>query len=96
MRLLQMASGRGRIPAVEVLIGTPTMKKLIYEGRTLELLQYIEDGQHFGMQSFNQSLIQLWREGKVRYEDALANATSPDEFRMMAEGIGTGTRKKEL
>jgi len=95
-RLLPLASGRGRIPAVEVLVGTSSVRKLLHEGRTLELPQYIEAGGHVGMQTFNQSLLMLYKAKKVKLEDALAYATSPDEFRLMAEGIASGVRAKEM
>lgn len=95
MRLLPHASGTGRVPAVEVMIATPTIKKLLYEGKTLELSQHIEAGGHVGMQSFNQSLLSLYKRKMIKMEDALAYATSPDEFRLMAEGITSGVRAKE-
>ncbi len=95
-RLLPLASGKGRIPAVEVMMATPTIRKLLHEGKTLELPQHIEQGTHVGMQTFNQSLLQMYRGKKIKIEDALSYATSPDEFRLMAEGIGSGVRQREL
>ncbi|MDK2970431.1 MAG: twitching motility protein PilT [Candidatus Sumerlaeota bacterium] len=94
-RLLPRKKGVGRVPAVEVMIGTPLVKKLINEGKTLELLPAIEDGGHWGMQSFNQSLYWLIKNEIVKYEDALQYATSPEELRLMVEGITTGTRKEQ-
>lgn len=95
-RLLPSATGKGRIPAVEVMVSTPMIKKLLHEGKTLELADYIEAGAHVGMQTFNQSLLALYRAKKVRLEDALAYATSPDEFRLMADGIASGVRSSEV
>jgi twitching motility protein PilT len=95
-RLLPLASGKGRIPAIEIMMATPTIRKLLHEGKTLELPQHIEQGTHVGMQTFNQSLLQMYRGKKIKMEDALAYATSPDEFRLMAEGIGSGVRQREL
>jgi twitching motility protein PilT len=95
-RLLPMGSGTGRVPAVEVMLCTPTIKKLIFEGKTLELHQHIEAGGHVGMQSFNQSLLGLYRRKMIRMDDALAYASSPDEFRLMAEGIASGVRTSDL
>ncbi len=89
-RLLPRAVGRGRVPAVELLVATPMIRKLLNEGRTLELANYIQDGEEEGMQTFNQSLVKLYNKGLIRYEVALAYATSPDEFRLAAEGIATG------
>jgi len=96
MRLLPHASGKGRIPAVEIMVATPSIRKLLHEGKTLELPPYIEQGSHVGMQSFNQSLLKLYQAKMIRMEDALAYATSPDEFRLMAEGIATGVKAKEF
>ena len=47
------------------------------------------------MQTFNQSLLSLYRSKRVKLEDALLYATSPDEFRLMADGIATGVRHRE-
>ncbi|KPL07474.1 hypothetical protein AMJ85_09460 [candidate division BRC1 bacterium SM23_51] len=96
LRLLPHASGKGRMPAVEIMVGTPLIRKLLHEGKTLELPQYIEQGAHVGMQTFNQSLLKLYQEKKVTMDDALAYATSPDEFRLMVEGIASGVKAREL
>jgi twitching motility protein PilT len=95
-RLLPVLGGKGRIPAVETMISTPTIRKLLHEGKTLELPVHIENGAHVGMQTFNQSLLSLYRMKKIRMEDALLYATSPDEFRLMADGIASGVRAKEM
>jgi len=89
-RLLPMANGKGRVPAVEVMVGTPLIKKLIHEGKTLEIGQHIAEGGHSGMQTFNQALLSLYKGGKVKLQDALAYSSSPDEFRLLAEGIMSG------
>lgn len=93
-RLLPTASGQGRIPACEVLINTPYIRKLIHEGKTLEILPQIEEGRHWGMQSFNQALFDLVRSRKVTYEDAMTYATSPEELKLMIEGIRSGSNKQ--
>jgi len=90
LRLLPKVGG-GRVPAVEVLINTPTMRKLLADGKTMEVPKFITQGAHFGMQSFNQSLLYLHRRKLISYETALAYSSSPDEFRLMAEGISSGT-----
>ncbi len=92
-RLLPLKRGQGRIPAVEILINTPLLRKLIHEGRTIELLPAVEEGKHWGMQSFNQSLFDLIKTGFINYDDALTYATSPEELRLMVEGITSGTKK---
>jgi len=96
MRLLPHASGKGRVPAIEVMISTPLIRKLLHEGKTLELLQYIEQGGHVGMQTFNQALLKLYQTKMIRYDDAITYATSPDEFRLAVEGIATGVKGKDF
>lgn len=95
-RLLPNLSSKGRIPAVEVMVSTPIIKKLLHEGKTLELSQHIQAGGHVGMQTFNQSLLALYRAKKIKLEDAMIYATSPDEFKLMADGIATGVRSPEV
>src|SRR5690606_36269494 len=55
-RLLPRKRSQGRVPAVEILVGSPMVKKMLNEGKTLELLPTIEASAGWGMQSFNQSL----------------------------------------
>jgi twitching motility protein PilT len=94
-RLLPLASGLGRVPAVEVMIATPTIKKLILEGKTIEIPQHVAQGGHVGMQTFNQCIASLYTTKMVRFEDAMAAASSPDELRLMITGISTGVQAKD-
>ncbi|NUP90753.1 MAG: PilT/PilU family type 4a pilus ATPase [Candidatus Sumerlaeia bacterium] len=94
-RLLPLASGMGRVPAVEVMIATPTVKKLILEGKTLEIPQHIMQGGHVGMQTFNQAIASLYQSKLIKYEDAMSAAASPDELRLMISGISTGVQAKD-
>lgn len=87
LRLVPLKEGGGRIPAYEAMLLTPTISRLIREGRTWEIPPFIEDGMVFGMQSFNQSLIKLVREGKVSEEVAADFADSKDEFMLALKGI---------
>lgn len=82
IRLLPRQDGQGRIPACEVLVATPTIRELIREGRTAELSPYLEDGGMFGMQTFNQSLAELVRQGDVTLDEAKRHADSPDELEL--------------
>ena len=90
-RLLPHKSGSGRVPAAEILIATPIIKKMLHEGRTLEIPEHIAEGGHIGMKTFNQALINLINEGLVTYEDALKYAGSADELRLAHEGVNTGS-----
>ena len=87
LRLVPAKDGKGRVPAYEVMLLTPTISRLIREGKIWEMPQFIDDGSIFGMQSFNQSLVKLVREGKVSEADAVDFADSKDEFILSLRGI---------
>ncbi|RJP23009.1 MAG: PilT/PilU family type 4a pilus ATPase [Candidatus Abyssobacteria bacterium SURF_5] len=90
MRLLPRSDGKGRVPAIEVLRVTPLIRKLLLEGNTKSIPDYIKEGREFGMQTFNQSLLDLYQKGQITYEDALQNASNPEEFKLNAQGMFTG------
>jgi twitching motility protein PilT len=79
-RLLPRANGHGRVPAAEVMIVTSTIRDLIMDGRVDEIRDYIADGSQYGMQTFDQHLMDLVNTGEVEYEVALAAATRPSDF----------------
>jgi twitching motility protein PilT len=87
LRLVPLKDGPGRMPAYETMLLTPTISRLIREGKTWEIPQFIEDGSIFGMQSFTQSLIRLVREGKISEEEACKVADNSDEFLLALKGI---------
>ncbi|MBI4832901.1 MAG: PilT/PilU family type 4a pilus ATPase [Candidatus Lindowbacteria bacterium] len=91
MRLLPRKDGRGRVPAVEIMRTTPLIRKLLLEGNTKSIPDYIKEGREFGMQTFNQALLDLFQQGLINYEDALLNASNPEEFKLNAQGLFTGT-----
>ncbi|HKI69815.1 MAG TPA: PilT/PilU family type 4a pilus ATPase [Verrucomicrobiae bacterium] len=74
-------------PAVEIMINTPTVKKLIEENRLDKLGPAIETGVDEGMQNFNQALLQLVKSGKVSQKEALSKATNPKALEMNFKGI---------
>jgi twitching motility protein PilT len=74
-------------PALEILINTPTVKKLIEENRLDKLPVAIETGSEDGMITFNQALFNLVREGKVSEQEALAKASNPQALEMNFKGI---------
>ncbi|MBM3458214.1 MAG: PilT/PilU family type 4a pilus ATPase [Armatimonadetes bacterium] len=82
-RLLKRANGPGRVPAVEIMINTPSMRKHIDEGNTHEIYNAIRDGRHFGMNSMNQSLEKLVQAKLISNEDALSNAGNIQELRQL-------------
>src|SRR5262245_13725435 len=74
-------------PALEILINTPIVRKLIEENRLDKLAAAIETGTEDGMINFNQSLFNLVKEGKVSEKEALAKASNPQALEMNFKGI---------
>ncbi len=95
-RLVPLADGKGRAPAVEVLMATHFVKELIEDkDRTKEIADAIAKGhQTYGMQTFDQSLMLLLRQELITYDEALRQATNPDDFALRMSGIsGTSDSK---
>jgi twitching motility protein PilT len=90
-RLLKRADAPARVPAVEVLVATPLVKKAIEDNNLAEVTSAVKQGQYYGMQTFNQSLIRLFNDGKVNLDDALAAASNPEEVMLAVRGIESGT-----
>jgi twitching motility protein PilT len=74
-------------PAMEIMINTPTVRKLIEENRLDKLAAAIETGNDDGMLNFNQALFNLVKQGKVTEKDALAKASNPQALEMNFKGI---------
>lgn len=89
MRLLPRADGTGRVPAIEVLIATATIKDCILDpDKTKSINDVIAQGAiHYSMQTFDQSLFSLFKSGLITYEEALRRATNPDDFALKVKGI---------
>ena len=90
-RLVPRADGHGMVPAVEVMVSTGLVKECItLPERTREIRDAIARGfTTYGMQTFDQSLMALWREGLITFEEALAQSTNPDDFALKARGISS-------
>jgi len=94
-RLLRRADGKGRVAALEVMIVTATIRDLILDaGRTPEIRDFIAQGrEQYGMQTFDQHLMDLVQAGTVTYDMALAHATHPSDFELQ---MRTFRRKSQL
>jgi len=86
-KLIPRADGRGRVPAVEVMIASPTVKKQIEDGTPDQLYASIREGQHFGMNTMNQALANLYYRNLISYEDALAHAGNYTELKQMLRRV---------
>jgi len=83
-RLLRRKDGHGRVAALEVLIVTPNIRDLILDqSRTAEIREFIAEGRdQYGMQTFDQHLMDLVQQGAVDYDTAVANASNPSDFEL--------------
>ncbi|MEI8120502.1 MAG: PilT/PilU family type 4a pilus ATPase [bacterium] len=85
-RLVKGSQG-GVIPAVEILINTPTVRKVLEKNKLEILPAAIETGVEDGMQTFNQSIYQLIKSGMISQDEGMQNASNPQALRMNLQGI---------
>jgi twitching motility protein PilT len=90
-RLIPRADGKGRVPAVEVLIATPFVRDCIVDKEKTHLIQgAIAAGtSQYGMQTFDQSIFAQFSQGLITYDEALRWASNVDEFKLKVQGIST-------
>ena len=88
-RLVRKSDEKGRVPAVEVLIATAFVRDcIINPEKTRMIREVIATGtSQYGMQTFDQSLYDLHTAGLITYEEALRNASNPDDFKLRIQGI---------
>jgi twitching motility protein PilT len=89
-RLLERADGKGRVPATEVLVMTGRVQDRVLDpdlgDESIE--EIIADGEYYGMQTFDQSLFNLYKNGLVSLRDAMAVASHPHDFRLALQAAG--------
>ena len=92
-RLVPTTDGKARVPAVEVLIATERIKDLISDPtKTWEIRQAIQEGSlHYGMQTFDQCLYNLYKGNLITYDEAMRQATNKNDLAMRIEGITSGS-----
>lgn len=81
-RLLPMCDRKGRVPAVEVMLNSPLISDLIFKGEIPGIKEIMKRSSELGMQTFDQSLFDLYERGLITYEDALRNADSMNDLRL--------------
>ncbi|MDH7500389.1 MAG: ATPase, T2SS/T4P/T4SS family, partial [candidate division NC10 bacterium] len=88
-RLVPRADGKGRVPAVEVMIATQTIREAIVDpDKTRKIPEVIAASvSQYQMQTFDQSLMKLYRSGLITYEEALLRSSNPDDFALKVRGI---------
>ncbi len=82
-QLVKTVDGKGRAAAIEVLLNTPLVSDLIRKGDIHLVKEIMSKSREMGMQTFDQALYDLFKDGKVSYEDALLHADSPNDLRLM-------------
>lgn len=95
-RLIARASGDGVIPAVEIMFNNAIIQSLLRENKLDKLPPAIEGSKGEGMQSFNQSLVELVDNTLISEEDALKNSDNPEALKMYLKGVFLGTESKIL
>ena len=90
MRLLPRKSGRGMVPACELLLSTPRVRDLLYEGQVSEISRVVEAGHEEGLISFNHSLRLLVQQDTIELETALAASDRPEELLLALRGFSKG------
>ena len=95
-RLIPKKDGKGRIAAVEVLLNSPLIADLIFKGEVHEIKQIMAKSRELGMQTFDQHLFELYEQGLISYEDALRNADSVNELRLMIKLHGKEAADKDI
>jgi twitching motility protein PilU len=95
-RLLPRQEGKGRIAAVEVLLNTPLVADMIFKGEVGEIKELMKRSRELGMQTFDQSLFDLYETNMVTYEDALRNADSVNDLRLQIKLNSQRARTQDL
>ena len=92
-RLIPRRDGAGRVPAVEVMVSTPTIREFILNPDKVPMIHtaVAEGVTQYGMQTFDQSVLQLLREGLITEEEALKNCNNPNELSLKLKGISASS-----
>jgi twitching motility protein PilU len=95
-RLIARENNRGRVPAVEVLLNTPLIGDMIFKGEISEIKELMKRSRELGMQTFDQSLFDLYEARLITYEDALRNADSVNDLRLQIKLKSQRARSTDL
>ena len=95
-RLIGRKGTTGRIAAVEVLLNSPLIADLIFKGQVHEIKEIMAKSRELGMQTFDQSLFDLYEAGLITYEDALRNADSLNDLRLKIKLQGQESKDRDI
>ena len=95
-RLIPRRDGKGRVPAVEVMLNSPLVSDLIFKGDVGGIKDLMKKSRELGMQTFDQSLFDLYEAGLITYEDALRNADSLNDLRLDIKLKGKEAKNRNM
>ncbi len=95
-RLIPKRDGKGRIAAMEIMLNSPLISDLIFKGEVGEIKEIMKKSRELGMQTFDQSLFDLYENGEISYEDALRNADSVNDLRLQIKLYGKEASDRDL
>ncbi|MCC6535517.1 MAG: PilT/PilU family type 4a pilus ATPase [Burkholderiales bacterium] len=95
-RLIPRKEGKGRAAAVEILLNSPLISDLVFKGEVHEIKSIMAKSRELGMQTFDQHLFELYESGQISYEDALRNADSVNELRLMIKLQGQEAKGRDI
>ena len=95
-RLIPKKGVKGRVPAVEIMINSPLISDLIFKGEVHEIKEIMAKSRELGMQTFDQSLFDLYEADQITYEDALRNADSVNDIRLKIKLEGKEAKEKDI
>jgi twitching motility protein PilU len=95
-RLIPKKEGKGRAAAVEIMLNSPLISDLIFKGEVHEIKSIMAKSREMGMQTFDQHLFDLYEAGDISYEDALRNADSMNELRLMIKLNSKEAKDKDV
>jgi len=95
-RLIPRRDGKGRVPAVEIMLNSPLVSDLIFKGDVGGIKDLMKKSRELGMQTFDQSLFDLYEAGLISYEDALRNADSLNDLRLEIKLKGKEAKNRNM
>jgi len=91
-----LKEGKGRCAAVEIMLNSPLISDLIFKGEVHEIKEIMKKSRELGMQTFDQSLFDLFEAGKISYEDALRNADSVNDLRLQIKLYSKEAKNRDI
>jgi twitching motility protein PilU len=95
-RLIPLKDSKGRAAAVEIMLNSPLISDLIFKGEVHEIKEIMKKSRELGMQTFDQALFDLYEQGRISYEDALRNADSVNDLRLMIKLHSKDAKSKDI